>query len=53
MVQVTAAAGTGVTAVASLDGTAQLVAIVGAVVIAVTALIVLRERIVKWNLGDR
>ena len=53
MVQMTAAAGTGVTAVASLDGTAQLVAIVGAVVIAVTALIVLRERIVKWNSGDR
>ena len=53
MVQVTTAAGAGVTAVASLDGTAQLVAIVGAVVIAVTALIILRERIVKWNSGDR
>jgi uncharacterized protein (TIGR02594 family) len=53
MIQVTTAAGTGVTAVASLDGTAQLVAIIGACVIAVTALIVMKERLLKWNAGDR
>ena len=53
MVQVTTAAGAGVSAVASLDGMAQLVAIAGVFVVTVTALIVLRERIAKWNSGDR
>ena len=53
VVQVGTAAGAGVTAIGSLDGTAQLIAIGGAVVIAVTALIILKERIVKWNAGDR
>lgn len=53
VVQVATAAGSGVTAVASLDGTAQLVAIVAATVVTVTALIILKERIRKWNAGDR
>lgn len=52
-VQIATAAGSGVTAVASLDGTAQLVVIAAATIVAVTALIVLKERILKWNAGDR
>lgn len=53
VVQMGTAAGAGVTAIGSLDGTAQLIAIGGAVVIAVTALIILKERLVKWKAGDR
>ena len=53
VVQVTTAAGAGVTAVASLDGTAQLVVIIAAAVVTVTALVVLKERLRKWNAGDR
>ena len=51
--QVAAAAGAGVTAVSALDSTAQLVVLVGAVVIAVAALVVLKERLLKWKAGDR
>ena len=51
--QLATAAGTGVSALASLDGTAQLVTIVGAVVVAVAAMFILKERILKWNVGDR
>lgn len=53
VVQVATAAGSGVTAVASLDGTAQLVVIIAAAVVTVTALVVLKERLLKWNAGDR
>ena len=51
--QVAAAAGAGVTAVSSLDSTAQLVVLVVAGVIAVTALVVLKERLLKWKAGVR
>lgn len=51
--QVAAAAGAGVTAVSALDSTAQLVVLVGAVVVAVTALVVLKERLLKWQSGVR
>ena len=48
-----AAAGAGVTAVSTLDSTAQMVVLVGAVVVAVTALVVLKERVLKWQSGVR
>lgn len=51
--QVAAATGAGVTAVSSLDSTAQLVVLVVAGVIAVTALVVLKERLLKWKAGVR
>lgn len=51
--QVAAAAGAGVTAVSTLDSTAQLVVLVVAGVIAVTALVVLKERLLKWKAGVR
>lgn len=51
--QVAAAAGAGVTAVSALDSTAQLVVLVVAGVIAVTALVVLKERVLKWQSGVR
>lgn len=52
-VQVAGAATTGVTAVAALDGTAQLVVIAAVAVVAVAALFILKERVLKWNAGDR
>jgi uncharacterized protein (TIGR02594 family) len=42
-----------VTAVAALDGQAQIVALVAFGVIALAALWVLRERVKKWSRGDR
>ena len=51
--QVAAAAGAGVTAVSALDSTVQMVVLVGAVVVAVTALVVLKERVLKWQSGVR
>lgn len=48
----TAVAG-GATAVAALDGQAQIVALVLFGVIALAALIVLRDRLKKWSKGDR
>lgn len=52
-VQVAGAATGGVTAVASLDGTAQLVVVAAVALVAIAALFILKERILKWNAGDR
>jgi len=46
-------AGTGATAIAALDGTAQIVALAGAVVIALAAGWIMRERLRRWAAGDR
>jgi uncharacterized protein (TIGR02594 family) len=43
----------GVTAIASLEGSAQLVVIGAVAVIAVAAMVIFRERLSKWNAGDR
>jgi len=51
--QLAAAAGAGVTAVSALDSTAQLIVLGGAVIIALTALVVLKERLLRWKAGDR
>ena len=51
--QAAAAAGTGATALAALDGTAQIVALACAGIIALAALWIMRERLRKWTAGDR
>ena len=51
--QVSGVTTAGVTAVAALDGTAQIVTIGAVAVVAVAALVVLRERLNKWRRGDR
>ena len=53
MSQAAAAAGTGATALAALDGTAQIVALACAGIIALAALWIMRERLRKWTAGDR
>ena len=52
-VQVAGAATTGVTAIAALDGTAQLVVIGAVAIVTIAALFILKERILKWQAGDR
>lgn len=52
-VQAVSGVGAGVSAIAALDGTAQLIAIGFAGVIVVAAIWVLRERLKKWADGDR
>jgi zinc D-Ala-D-Ala carboxypeptidase len=52
-VQVAAGAGSAVTAVGALDGTAQIVALAVSGLIVVTALWIMRERLRKWADGDR
>ena len=51
--QVAAAAGTGATAIAAFDGTAQIVALACAGIIGIAALWIMRERLRKWTAGDR
>lgn len=46
-------AATGATAIASLDGVAQIVAIAGTFVTIITLAIIFKERIKKWAAGDR
>lgn len=53
MVQGATAATGGMAAISQLDGTAQIVALGVIAVIVVTAAIVLRERLIKWQEGDR
>jgi len=52
-VQVASAAGAGITAISALDGTAQLVVMVLAGVIALAAVWIMRERLKKWANGIR
>lgn len=47
------AVATGVTAVGSLDGTAQIIAVVGLLVVLIAFGVIFRERIKKWAQGDR
>jgi uncharacterized protein (TIGR02594 family) len=51
--QIAASVAGGITAAASLSGTAQLALIGAAAVVGVTALIILRERLLKWSWGVR
>lgn len=51
--QIAAGAGTGVSAIAGLDGTAQIVALVLAAVIIAAGVWIMRERLRKWAAGDR
>tara|TARA_R110002153_G_scaffold12867_1_gene48142 strand:+ start:2063 stop:2686 length:624 start_codon:yes stop_codon:yes gene_type:complete len=51
--QVASAVGGGAAAVASLDGTAQIIAIAGCVVIAALGIFILRERLKHWANGVR
>ena len=51
--QVAAAAGTGATAIAALDGTAQIVALVLAAIVTLAAGWIARERLRRWAQGDR
>lgn len=51
--QIGAATAGGVTAIAALDGVAQLVALGAATVVLVGAMVVFRERLAKWRAGDR
>ena len=51
--QIAAAAGTGATALAAFEGTAQLLAIGLAGAIALLALWIMRERLKRWAAGDR
>ena len=53
VVQTAAAVGGTATALGSLEGTTQVVAIVACTVIAVAAMWILRERLKKWAAGDR
>ena len=53
VVQAASAATAGVTAVSALDGTAQLVMIGAVALVAIAALFILKERIVKWKAGVR
>jgi peptidoglycan L-alanyl-D-glutamate endopeptidase CwlK len=52
-VQIVSGAGAGIAAVGSLDGTAQIVALIFAGVVMLAALWVMRERLRKWADGDR
>lgn len=51
--QIAASVGGGATAIAALDGTAQLVAVGLCGLVALLAAYILRERIKKWAAGDR
>lgn len=51
--QAVAAATGGVTAVAALDGQAQIIALVCAAVVGLAAVWIMRERLKKWAMGDR
>ena len=51
--QIASGVGTGIGAVAALDGTAQLVAIGFAGLSVLLALLIMRERLQKWAKGDR
>lgn len=51
--QIATGAGGAVAAVGALDGTAQLVAIAGGVLVALLGLWIMRERLKKWGQGDR
>jgi len=53
VVQGATAVGGAVGALNSLDGTAQIIALVGCFVIGALALFILRERLVKWSAGVR
>jgi len=44
---------TGVTAVSALDGTAQTIAVIGALVVMLALAWIMRERVRKWAQGDR
>lgn len=52
-IQIASGAGAGLAAVGSLDGTAQIVALAFAGVVALAGLWIMRERIKKWAEGDR
>ena len=52
-VQIVSGAGAGIAAVGSLDGTAQIVALIFAGVVMLAALWIMRERLRKWADGDR
>lgn len=43
----------GVTAIAALDGTAQLIVIAGAFAVVIAAAIIMKERLKKWAAGQR
>jgi lysozyme len=51
--QMASAAGAGVSAVAALDGTAQIVALAFCGIVALAAVWIMRERLRKWAAGDR
>lgn len=53
VVQAASAAGAGVTALSALDGTAQLVLIGCLALVVISALWIFKERIRRWNMGDR
>lgn len=52
-VQVASGIGAGVSAVAALDGDAQIVALVVAGVVTLAAIWIIRERLRRWSEGDR
>lgn len=52
-IQVVSAAGAGISAVAALSGTAQIVAVAFCGVVVLAALWIMRERLRKWAEGDR
>jgi hypothetical protein len=43
----------GVTAIAALDGTAQMIVIIGAFVVIIAAAVIMKERLKKWAAGHR
>ena len=52
-VQIVSGAGAGIAAIGALDGTAQIVAMVFAGVVVVSALWIMRQRLRRWADGDR
>ena len=52
-VQIVSGAGAGVAAVGALDGHAQIVALVFAGIIVLSALWIMRQRLISWAEGDR
>lgn len=52
-IQIASAGGAGVSAVSSLTGTAQIVALVFCGIVAIAALWIMRERLRKWANGDQ
>lgn len=52
-VQIASGTGAGLAAVGSLDGTAQIVALVFAGIVILAAAWIMRERIKKWTAGDK